>query len=306
MESGHATNESHLKTPEVPEGTDELSNEENQNIPRLLNVTTSSPGMSAITVPQNTLWMSNALSRTTDISSKGDGSSTNVKTEIMASRNVGAELPLMLLPSLSTNENINMDKSLEHVMIPSDDSHLNVASSQGTFRISKEKVNIELLTLDDGIMLNKYEYNDMFGVLLVKYPFKIWSELGKDLDMYATTVPNPQQEYTPSLTSRSHLGPMVMDIKSSTGVLNNNEIMADVISNTKSGYINVKELVITNNQRYANDNIMSFGLKMACQKYGYNDNLLLCSLAMSKLVELHGKKDYKAQLSSSCQKKQGN
>ena len=151
-------------------------------------------------------------------------------------------------------------------------------------------------------MLNKYEYNDMFRVTLVKYPFKNWSELGNDLDIYATTVPNPQQEYSPSLTSRSHLGPMILDQKNTNVLLNKKEGMADVISNTKSGYITVQELVITNNQRYANDNLIAFGLEMACKKYGYNENLLLCSLDMSKLVQLHGQKGYYKQLCSSCEK----
>ena len=78
-----------------------------------------------------------------------------------------------------------MDKNVQHVLDTSDDSHQNVAFSQRNWEMSDDKLNIELLSFDDGIMQNKYMYNDLLDVYLVKYPFKNWSTVGKELDMYA-------------------------------------------------------------------------------------------------------------------------
>ena len=91
MDSGELRMESGVHTPDVIKDSVNGTNDDNEMIPRELDVTAHSPGVSAMTLSSNINWMSKEVSKIADISRKGDGSDMSIKAEIMETSHVHAE-----------------------------------------------------------------------------------------------------------------------------------------------------------------------------------------------------------------------
>ena len=105
----------------------------------------------------------------------------------------------------------------------------------------------------------------MFEKNLVKYPFKDWTSLTADIDMYSIINPSPKDAYEPVHIERSSLGPMVIKLEYYMNGKSYPVQKIDVITDVNYGYINVKDFVLTTEDHYANDHIITFGLRFAAE-----------------------------------------
>ena len=126
-----------------------------ESVPTVLHVSELSPSVSQIADKSSGL--PKLVKGNNDLAAKGNASGKDVKIEIMAGVHLPGDKSLISIESITVIDKKTNTKLIEKKKTRSEASSISVILSKSKYFNPDVKLNIELLSLDDGIMRNRYQ-----------------------------------------------------------------------------------------------------------------------------------------------------